>query len=147
MIRLTERLRQDRPEVAFGADLIAGFPTETEAQFQETLDLVDQAGLSFLHVFPFSPRPGTPAARMPEVPQDTRKARARRLRAAGAAAEERLLARLVGAVHDVLVEHGGRGYTPHFALVRLAEDAAPGSVVRVRAEGYENGLLVGRGAA
>ena len=75
-----------RPDIAFGADLIAGFPTETEAMFENTLALVEEAGLAFLHVFPFSPRPGTPAARMPQLPRDVVKARAARLRAAGDAA-------------------------------------------------------------
>ncbi len=147
VIRLTERLRAERPEIAFGADLIAGFPTETDALFQETLDLVDEAGLSFLHVFPYSPRPGTPAARMPQVVKAVRKERAARLRARGAAALDRLLGRLVGLEHAVLVERGGRGHTPHFAPVVLEGGGPDGAIVKVRAERQAAGLLYGRMAA
>ena len=93
MIRLAHELRRLRPDLVFGADLIAGFPTEDEAMFQATLDLVDEAGLTFLHVFPYSPRPGTPAARMPQVPLEVRKERAARLRDHGAVVLDRLPAR------------------------------------------------------
>ena len=147
VVRLTARLRAARPEIAFGADFIAGFPTETEALFQETLDLVDEAGLSFLHVFPYSPRPGTPAARMPQVDKPERKARAARLRAEGERALERLLEHLVGGEHAVLVERGGRGHTPHFAPVVLDGGGPDGQIVRVRAERQAGGLLYGRMAA
>lgn len=143
VIDLADRLRRQRPELAFGADLIAGFPTETEEQFQESLDLVDAAGLSFLHVFPYSPRPGTPAARMPQVPKAERRERVARLRAAGDRALDRLLQRLVGGTYDVLVEQGGRGHTPHFAPIRIDSPAAPGAVLPVQAVGVEDGWLVG----
>jgi threonylcarbamoyladenosine tRNA methylthiotransferase MtaB len=145
--RPTERLRTKRPELAFGADLIAGFPTETEAHFLDTLNLVDEAGLSFLHVFPYSPRPGTPAAKMPQVAKAERRERAARLRAAGDAALERLLQRLVGGHHEVLVERGGRGHTPHFAPIVLEGGGPDGQIVRARAERSGDGWLIGRVAA
>jgi threonylcarbamoyladenosine tRNA methylthiotransferase MtaB len=144
VIDLADRLRRARPEIAFGADLIAGFPTETEAHFRDSLDLVEEAGLSFLHVFPYSPRPGTPAAKMPQVAKAERKERAARLRAAGERALDRLLRRLLGGTYEVLVERGGRGHTPHFAPIRLDPGAGDGLVLPVRAEAVEGGLLVGR---
>ena len=147
VIALARRLRDVRPEIAFGADLIAGFPTETEAHFEDTLALVDEAGLSFLHVFPYSPRPGTPAARMPQVDKAQVKERAQRLRAKGADALAGLCGRLVGQEHEVLVERGGRGHTPHFAPIVLEGGAAGGSVVRARAVRHADGLLYGEVAA
>ncbi len=147
VIRLTERLRARRPELAFGADLIAGFPTETEQHFEDTLRLVEEAGLSFLHVFPYSPRPETPAARMPQLPKAAIKERAARLRAAGDAALAQLCGRLIGQEHDVLLERGGRGHTPHFAPIVLAGDGAAGAIVRVHATRHEGGVLHGRIAA
>ena len=107
-LELVAAVRRARPDVAFGADLIAGFPTETEAAFENTLSLVEAADLAFLHVFPFSPRPGTPAARMPRVDPVTVKARATRLRAAGDAAFVRHLDRAVGRPVRALVERPGR---------------------------------------
>jgi threonylcarbamoyladenosine tRNA methylthiotransferase MtaB len=123
------RVRRLRPDVAFGADLIAGFPTESEAMFARSLDLVDECGLAHLHVFPFSPRPGTPAARMPQVPRAVVKERARRLREKGAAALAQCLASEVGVRRQVLVESGGVGRTGQFMPVRLAADAVPGTIV------------------
>jgi len=143
VIALTERLRAARPELAFGADLITGFPTETDAQFEDTLALVDEAGLSLLHVFPYSPRAGTPAARMPQVDKATRKARAAALRTKGEAAMAGLLDRLVGDEHAVLVEQGGRGHTPHFAPIELAGDGPAGRLVRARATAHRDGRLFG----
>ncbi len=96
VIRLARELRRLRPDLVFGADLIAGFPTEDEAMFQATLDLVDEAGLTFLHVFPYSPRPGTPAARMPQVPLELRKERAARLRDHGVVVLDRFLRAQLG---------------------------------------------------
>jgi threonylcarbamoyladenosine tRNA methylthiotransferase MtaB len=147
VVRLAERLRTKRAELAFGADLITGFPTETDRQFEDTLALVDDAGLSFLHVFPYSPRPGTPAARMPQVAPPVRKARAAALRAKGEAAMTRLFARLVGDEHEVLVERGGRGHTPHFAPIVLAGEVEAGTLVRARATGHRDGRLEGEVAA
>ena len=114
-ISLCQRLREARPEMAFGADLIAGFPTETDAMFENTLKSVDECGIDYLHVFPYSPRPGTPAAKMPQVARDVIKARAARLREKGA---ERLALRLdrhVGATKLALVEKGGRARLSDFS--------------------------------
>jgi threonylcarbamoyladenosine tRNA methylthiotransferase MtaB len=121
-INLCNRLREARPEMAFGADLIAGFPTETDEMFENTLRSVDECGIDYLHVFPYSPRPGTPAARMPQVTRDVIKARAARLRAKGA---ERLALRLdlhVGARKLGLVEKGGRARLPDFSPIRIEGD-------------------------
>ncbi|WP_372424209.1 tRNA (N(6)-L-threonylcarbamoyladenosine(37)-C(2))-methylthiotransferase MtaB [Salinarimonas chemoclinalis] len=129
-IALCERLRALRPEIALGADLIAGFPTETEAMFARSLDLVAECGLTHLHVFPYSPRPGTPAARMPQVPPEIVRERARRLREAGEAALASHLATHVGARRRVLAERGGTGRTEDFSLVRFAAEAPePGALV------------------
>ena len=124
VVRLGAELRALRPDIVLGADLIAGFPTETEAMFRSTLDLIDEAGLTFLHVFPYSRRAGTPAARMPQVPKPERKERAARLRAAGAAALGSFLEGEVGRTRSVLTEADGAGHTEHFAAVRF-ETAAP----------------------
>jgi threonylcarbamoyladenosine tRNA methylthiotransferase MtaB len=118
-IGLCHRLREARPEMAFGADLIAGFPTETDEMFANTLNSVDECGIDYLHVFPYSPRPGTPAAKMPQVPRDVVKARAAQLRAKGA---ERLALRLdkhVGRTTMALVEKGNRARLPDFSPVRI----------------------------
>ena len=124
--------RRARPDLAIGADLIAGFPTETEAQFANTLSLIEDCGLSHLHVFPYSPRPGTPAARMPQVPGPERKARAARLREAGQTAFGAFLETRVGRPAEVLVETPGQGHSEHFLPVRLegaAAEAPVGSLV------------------
>jgi threonylcarbamoyladenosine tRNA methylthiotransferase MtaB len=131
-IAFCEAVRRARPEAAFGADLIAGFPTETEAMFKNTLKLVDEAGLSTLHVFPFSPRKGTPAARMPQVPKPVAKERAARLRAKGAAAAAARLRALIGSEQSLAIEKPGLGRTACFALARVDSDAIPGSLIRAR---------------
>jgi threonylcarbamoyladenosine tRNA methylthiotransferase MtaB len=118
-INLCNRLREARPEMAFGADLIAGFPTETDEMFENTLRSVDECGIDYLHVFPYSPRPQTPAAKMPQVARDVVKARAARLREKGV---ERLALRLdrhVGATTMALVEKGNRARLPDFSPVRI----------------------------
>lgn len=132
VVALAARLRALRGDVALGADIIAGFPTEDEAMFQSSLDLVDEAGLTHLHVFPFSARPGTPAARMPRVPGDVVKERAARLRAKGDAAMAAFLASRVGREVSVLVEGGADGFCEHYLPVRLSASAADGSIVRAR---------------
>jgi threonylcarbamoyladenosine tRNA methylthiotransferase MtaB len=138
------RRAQDlRPGIALGADLIAGFPTETEAMFRRSLDLVDEGGLAYLHVFPFSPRPGTPASRMPQVEPATARERARRLREAGEAALARALRARVGGEAAVLVERDGFGRSEHYAPVRLAGAACEGAVVRARLTGVDGLQLVG----
>jgi threonylcarbamoyladenosine tRNA methylthiotransferase MtaB len=143
-VQLCANLRQLRPDIVFGADLIAGFPTETEEMFTNSLRLVEECGLTWLHVFPYSARPGTPAARMPAVaPQDIRE-RAARLRAAGEAAVRRFLATEQGAVRAVLVEREGFGHTPHHAGIRLETDVATGTLVLVEVTGASGSELVGR---
>ncbi len=122
------KVRRLRPEIVFGADLIAGFPTESEDMFANTLAHVDDCGLTWLHVFPYSERPGTPAARMPSLPRQVRKERAARLREAGAAAAVDFLDSLVGTRSSVLVESPGRGRTEHYAPVATRADLAAGSI-------------------
>jgi threonylcarbamoyladenosine tRNA methylthiotransferase MtaB len=134
------RARALRPGIAIGADLIAGFPTETDAQFENSLAFVQGEGLPYLHVFPFSERPGTPAARMPAVPVPVRRERAARLRAAGAANALAFHAGLVGRHAEILAETEAGGHTEHFAPVRVL--GVPGRVMRGRITGAdERGLL------
>ena len=132
VIALCRRIREMRPDTAFGADIIAGFPTETEAMFANSLRLVEECDLTHLHVFPYSPRPGTPAARMPQVPGDVARDRAARLRAAGQRAMAARLARRVGGAARVLVETEAFGRSEDYLPVRLDRAAAPGSVAVVR---------------
>jgi threonylcarbamoyladenosine tRNA methylthiotransferase MtaB len=141
------RARRLRPDVAFGADIIAGFPTETEAMFANTLDLVEACDLTFLHVFPYSARPGTPAARMPALPMAERRARAARLRAAGDAALGRFLDRRVGRELAVLVEKDGFGRSEHYAPVSFAGALPAGTVVAMRARASTGKALVGERAS
>lgn len=140
-IALTRRLRAVRPDIAFGADLIAGFPTETEAMFENSLRLVEECDLSYLHVFPYSPRPGTPAARMPQVDGAVIKDRAARLRAAGDAALTRHLDRRVGADMTALVEGDGQARGVDFSPITLETPARPGALVRVRITGHDGARL------
>jgi threonylcarbamoyladenosine tRNA methylthiotransferase MtaB len=129
-IRHCAELKRLRTDIVFGADLIAGFPTETEAHFQDSLDIVDACGLTWLHVFPYSARPGTPAAKMPQVSSQVIKERAQRLRVKGEQARAQHLAALDGTVAELLVEHGGRGRTPGFAEVMV--DGLPGTLMTAR---------------
>jgi len=142
-LRFVERVRAARPEVAFGADIIAGFPTETEAMFEGSLSIVEAAGLTFLHVFPFSARPGTPAARMPQVERRVIKERAARLRAAGGRRLADFCRTLVGRRASVLVEREGMGKTEHFVPVAL-DGGRPGEVVEVEITGAAPGGVAGR---
>jgi threonylcarbamoyladenosine tRNA methylthiotransferase MtaB len=127
-VAFCSQVRRLRPDVAFGADIIAGFPTETEAMFSRSLDLVDECGLTQLHVFPFSPRPGTPAARMPQVAREVIKERARRLREKGEAALLQRLEHEIGGRRPVLAETAQFGRTEHFLPVRLASAPPPGTI-------------------
>lgn len=120
VIDFCSQVRRLRPDIAFGADIIAGFPTETEEMFERSRDLVEECDLTFLHVFPYSPRPGTPAARMPQVSGGAIKERARRLRASGEAAMRRRLASELGATRQVLIESATQGRTEHFLPVAIA---------------------------
>ena len=146
-VELAARARRLRPGIAFGADLIAGFPTETDAMFENTLALVADCDLTWLHVFPYSPRPGTPAARMPQVPSRVRKERAARLRAAGARAATRFLAGRIGSTAEVLVEAGRHGRSEHFAPVEVDRAVKPATLVRVWLTGLRDARLLGRPAA
>ncbi|MBR1176450.1 tRNA (N(6)-L-threonylcarbamoyladenosine(37)-C(2))-methylthiotransferase MtaB [Bradyrhizobium sp. KB893862 SZCCT0404] len=139
-IAFCDQVRRLRPDVAFGADIIAGFPTETEEMFSRSLDLVEECGLTFLHVFPYSPRPGTPAARMPQVAGNVIKERAKRLRAAGEAALRRRLQAEIGATRDVLIESEGQGRTEHYLPVAIAGERV-GSVVPRRIAGSDGERL------
>jgi threonylcarbamoyladenosine tRNA methylthiotransferase MtaB len=137
-----ERARRLRPGIAIGADLIAGFPTETEALFRETRDFVEQTELPFLHVFPYSSRPGTPAARMPAVPVAVRRERAARLRELGRGNAQRFLAAQVGCTVSVLTERREGGHSEHFAPVRLAAPALPAHLVTARVVGTDGEHLL-----
>ena len=136
-LRLIADVRAVRPDTAFGADLIAGFPTETDEMFEHTLALVEEAGLAFLHVFPFSPRPGTPAARMPQLERGVVKARAERLRAAGDAALARHLDRQVGRTVSALVEREGLARAEDFTEVSIDGAAEAGSIVLLKITGHD----------
>jgi len=142
-IAVARRARDLRPEMALGADLIAGFPTETEDAFCRSLDLVTECGLAFVHVFPYSARTGTPAARMPQLAHPLVKERAARLRAAGEAALAAELRSRVGSETDVLIERPGRGRAEFYAAVELAQPAATGSVQRMRLIDSNRNSLVG----
>jgi len=139
---LVARARAVRPDAVFGADLIAGFPTETDAMFENTLAAVGELGLAHLHVFPYSPRPGTPAAHMPEVPRTVAKARAARLRATGDEGLKRFLAGRAGTMAQVLVEKGRQGLSQHYATVKLDFDAEPGAIVEARVTAAGDGFLL-----
>ncbi|WP_339682264.1 tRNA (N(6)-L-threonylcarbamoyladenosine(37)-C(2))-methylthiotransferase MtaB [uncultured Hyphomonas sp.] len=143
-IALTDRLRAVRPDIALGADIIAGFPTETEAHFENSARLVEECGLSFLHVFPYSPRPGTPAARMPQLNKAVVKARAARLRDVGAAALERHLRKYDGQTVEALVERGNSARLPDFTPVQFESDPGDaGRPVRARIVRQDGKQLIG----
>ncbi len=143
-IAFCNQVRARRPDAVFGADIIAGFPTETPAMFDNTLKLVDDCGLTFLHVFPYSKRPDTPAARMPQVDGAAIKDRARRLRAKGEQVLAAYLATQAGTVREVLFETGTRGRTAHYVPVDLEHDVAvPGELAGVAITGAGRGVLNG----
>jgi len=141
-IEFCRTVRSLRPEAAFGADIIVGFPTETETMFANSLSLVDEAELAYLHVFPFSPRKGTPAARMPQLDRSTVKERAMRLRAKGLTAFNHRLGSLVGSEQMLLVEKQGVGRTPCFAPAQFFASASAGEIVRARVTGARGGKLL-----
>ena len=143
VVRFCDRVRDLRPDAVFGADLIAGFPTETDTMFGETESLVGDAGLTWLHVFPYSERPGTPAARMPQIPRAVRKVRAAALRRLAADRLTRHLEARHGRRERVLVETPDAGRTEQFARIALDREARPGSIVAARVTGHENGVLRG----
>jgi threonylcarbamoyladenosine tRNA methylthiotransferase MtaB len=139
-IAFCAQVRRLRPDIAFGADIIAGFPTETDEMFKRSEALVEECGLTFLHVFPYSPRPGTPAARMPQVPRGAIKDRARRLRAVGEAALRKRLASELGATREVLIESSTVGRTEHFLPVAICGEA-PGAVKSFAITGQDGARL------
>ncbi len=140
-IAFCNTVRRLRPDTVFGADLIAGFPTETEDMFARSLDLIEECGLTQLHVFPFSPRPGTPAARMPRLPHAVVKARARRLRERGALALTQYLDSEVGTTRRVLTEAGGSGRTEHFTPVKLATAIEAGMILDLKITAHDGRQL------
>ena len=142
-IRFCETARRLRPDIVFGADLIAGFPTESEEHFENTLRLVEECGLTYLHVFPFSPRKGTPAARMPQVNRAVVKERAARLRELGGAVLARYLDGQRGAIAEVLTEQTGAGRTAQFTEIRLSGNTPAATLVRVRVGGNDGQRLTG----
>jgi threonylcarbamoyladenosine tRNA methylthiotransferase MtaB len=145
-VALCARIRERRPDAVFGADLIAGFPTETDAMFDDTLALIEDCDLTWLHVFPYSARPGTPAARMPAASMAVRRERAARLRAAGVDAERRYLDAQIGKTASVLIESDARGRTEQFAPVRLEDVslALNNEIIDVTIERREDRELLAR---
>jgi threonylcarbamoyladenosine tRNA methylthiotransferase MtaB len=141
-IAFCKQVRQLRPDVAFGADIIAGFPTENEDMFSRSLELIDECGLTQLHVFPFSVRPGTPAARMPQVDRAVIKERARRLREKGETVLRGYLDQEVGGRRRVLAEAGALGRTEQFTPVRLAQPIPPGVIVDLTVTGHDGRRLL-----
>ena len=139
-IEFCAQVRRLRPDIALGADIIAGFPTETEEMFARSVDLVEECGLTFLHVFPYSPRPGTPAARMPHVAGNEIRERARRLRAAGEVALRARLASEAGHARQVLIESATQGRTEHFIPVAIAGET-PGAVRSLAITGHDGARL------
>lgn len=142
-IEMCRRAREYRPDMSFGADIIAGFPTETEEMFQNTLNIVEECDLTFLHVFPYSEREGTPAARIPDqVPAAERKARAKRLRDLGEKQLQKFLKNNLNKDMQVIVEKGYMARSENFTPVRLAEDLPPGTLVNVRTHSIEDGAVL-----
>ena len=142
-ISFCEQVRRLRPDMVFGADLIAGFPTETEDMFGKSLSVVDACGLTYLHVFPFSPRQGTPAARMPQIPRAVVKERAALLRDKGASVLSQFLTMQAGSEVEVLMEREGIGRTRQFAEIHLSASRQPGDIVRARVNGHDGRRLSG----
>lgn len=141
-VDLVARLKALRPDVAVGADLIAGFPTEDEAHHAANLSIIDELDIVHAHVFPFSSRPGTPAARMPQVAREVVKSRAAALRERAASRRAIWLAGLVGETLPVLAERDGTGYAPNYARVALPPSCVPGRIIDITVRGIEEGLLV-----
>jgi threonylcarbamoyladenosine tRNA methylthiotransferase MtaB len=146
-IAFCSELRARRPGIVFGADIIAGFPTETDEMFANSMKIVDDCGLTYLHVFPFSPRPGTPAERMPQLEKAIVKERAALLRAKGQARLDSFLAAEVGAMRQVLIETEAMGRTEHFAQVKFKSRMSPGAIVRAQVTGHGASHLEARLAA
>lgn len=145
VIDVCKKARELRPDMAFGADIIAGFPTEKDEMFENTMRIVEECDLTFLHVFPYSERDGTPAAKIPDqVPVPLRKERAARLRALGEEQLDKFNARQVGKTSWGIVENGNKARTENFALVELDRDLNAGELVAISIENYKDGRLHGR---
>ncbi len=142
-LRFCDTVRELRPDIVFGADLIAGFPTETEDMFENTLRLVEECGLTYLHIFPFSPRPGTPAARMPQLDREVVKERAQRLRFKGDNMLSRHLSEQTGKVVQLLMEQKQMGRTPQYAEMQIETPCQTGALVNAHVVGHERGMLYG----
>lgn len=142
-IQFCETVRKARPDMVFGADLIAGFPTETDEMFENSRTIIQECGLTWLHVFPYSPKQGTPAARMPQVSRQVIKARAKILRFEGELMTQKLNQRLTGTRTRLLVERGDMGRTPEFAPVSIDHDALPGAIIPVEIRSGIDGVLQG----
>lgn len=143
-LHFVEKVRALRPDVVFGADIIAGFPTETDEMFQNTLALVQQAQLTYLHVFPYSARVGTPAARMPQVPKEVRKARAARLRAEGENQLSIYLRGRIGKEQHVVIEQGHESRTEHFSMLQLDTELPPGTLAKALVTHADEKRLYGK---
>jgi threonylcarbamoyladenosine tRNA methylthiotransferase MtaB len=143
-IAMCERARSLRPDIVFGADIIAGFPTETDDMFQNTYDLVQECNLTFLHIFPYSARNGTPAAKMPQVDMAVRKDRAARLRELGAQQLQKFLHREVGQVRSLVIENDQTGRSEHFAQVKLDSEHKVGSLVQAKIIGIDGDKLTAK---
>lgn len=142
-VRIVERLKAKRPEIAVGADIIAGFPTEDEAMFANTLRLIDDCDIVHGHIFPYSPRAGTPAARMPQIDPRTVQGRAQKLRTASARRKQAWLKGLIGSTQQVLVERGGKGHAGNFAVVKLQDGLGIGSIAATRITATDGKTLTG----
>lgn len=145
-VQLCQRLHQHRPDIALGADLIAGFPTETEEMFQNSLRHVQDCHISFVHVFPYSPRAGTPAAKMPQLPVEIRRERANLLRQLGDRQRQNFFARQLGKIQKVLIEKQAEdysiGHSQHFASVRVPQAIEPGHIVQMVATAFQGDYII-----
>ena len=141
-IEFCDMLRAKRPDMVFGADIIAGFPTETDEMFENSMKIVDECALTYLHVFPYSPRPGTPAAKMPAVDQSIVKRRAALLRTKGEARQSAFMASQMGATRDVLIETPSQGRTEHFALAKFETVMVPGALITAQVRSVTSSHLV-----
>lgn len=144
IVAFCQRVRMARPDIVFGADIIAGFPTETDAMFENTLRLVEEVDLTYLHIFPYSARAGTPAAKMPQVPMKIRKERAAKLRAAGEIQMTKYLQSRIGKTESVVIEKPRTGRSEGFAMVQLASDCPVGSIVDAHITHVEGQRLLAR---
>lgn len=142
VIEFCQEIRNTRPETSFGADIIAGFPTETEEMFNNTLNLINEAGLQYLHVFPYSERQGTPAAKMPQVEKNLRKLRAKKLREAGEQQYIEFVKKNIGKITDVIIENDNYARTDNFLKVRINQLLAPGSMHKVKITRFEDNELI-----